>query len=424
MTLLAVGVSHRTAPLALRERVELDERRAADLLASLTEHPAIQEAAALSTCNRTELYLATNDAHGTARAATAELARAGGISHEELGGAIRTFHGTEAVRHLFRVAAGLDSMVLGEAEIQGQVRRSYELALSLRTSGPIVNRLFQDALRTGKRVRTETSISRHKASVASVAVELARRELGDLSGRHALVIGAGKHGALTARALTDAGVRTVYVANRARDRAEDLARRFGGSAVGFHELAAELRRCDLVLTCTSCPHRVLTRRDLAAAVRGRSLVVVDTAVPRDVEPSAGELRGVTLYDLDAIQNEIARNVSARDEEARNAAPIIDEEVASFERWLAALDVVPTISALRERGRAAVEQALRENEPRWQSLNDDDRKRVELIARAVISDFLHEPTMRLRQAGERGSSSLYVQTVRELFGLSASLDASG
>jgi glutamyl-tRNA reductase len=216
----------------------------------------------------------------------------------------------------------------------------------------------------------------------------------------------------------DAGVQTVYVANRARDRAEDLARRFGGRAVSFDHLAGELLRCDLVLTCTSCPHRILTRRELAAAVRGRSLVVVDTAVPRDVEPSARELPGVTLIDLDSIQHEVARNRSAREEEARSAAPIIEEEVASFERWLGALEVVPTISALRERGSAAVERALRENEPRWQSLSDDDRERVELIARAVINDLLHEPTLRLRQAGERGSSSLYVQTVRELFGLSA------
>jgi glutamyl-tRNA reductase len=418
MTLLAVGVSHSTAPLALRERIGLNERRAAALLTSLTERAEIEEAASVSTCNRTELYLAARDAGGAARVATAELARAGGMRREELGEALRALRGTEAARHLFRVAAGLDSMVPGEAEVQGQVRRSYELALSLGTSGPIINRLFQDALRAGKRVRTETRISRHRASVASVAVELARRELGHLDGRHALVIGAGKHAALTARALMQAGVKTVYVANRARDRADDLARRFGGRTVSFDGLAGELRRCDLVLTCTSCPHRILTRRDLATATRGRRIVVVDTAVPRDVEPSAAELRGVTLIDLDVIQREMARNLSARKEEARSAAPIIEEEVASFERWLAALDVVPTISALRERGHAAVERALRTNEPRWQSLNDEDRERVELIAHAVISDLLHEPTLKLRQAGERGCSALYVHTVRELFGLSA------
>ena len=418
MTLLAVSVSHRTAPLALRERVELNERRARALLAALTDRTEIEEAASLSTCNRTELYLSASDADVGERVARAELARTAGMSREELGPAIRTLRGTDAARHLFRVAAGLDSMIVGEAEIQGQVRRSYELALSLGTSGPVINRLFQDALRAGKRVRTETGISRHRASVASVAVELARRQLPSLEGRHALVIGAGKHGALTARALMDAGVQTVYVANRGRERAEDLSRRFGGRTVSFDDLAVELRRCDLVLTCTSCPHRILTRRTVAAAVAGRDLVVVDMAVPRDVEPSAGKLRGVTLIDLDAIQHEVESNLSAREKEARSAAPIIEEEVTSFEHWLAALEVVPTISALRERGRAAVERALRENESRWHSLSDDDRERVEMIARAVISDLLHEPTLKLRQAGQRGSSSLYIQTVRELFGLTA------
>jgi glutamyl-tRNA reductase len=418
LTLLALAVSYKTAPLALRERVELSEGRAAALLGSLTAQAEIEEAASLSTCNRTELYLATSNPDRAAQVTTAELARIGDVPPQQLRRAIRTLRGTNAARHLFRVAAGLDSMVIGEAEIQGQVRRSYEIALSLGTSGPITNRLCQDALRAGKRVRTETGISRHRVSVASVAVELARRELGSLDGRRALVIGAGKHGALTARALMDAGVQTVYVANRARDRAEDLARRFGGRTASFDHLARELRRCDLVLTCTSCPHRIVTRRQLAAAVKGRRLVVVDTAVPRDVEPSAAELRGVTLIDLDAIQHEMTRNLSTRVGEARSAQLIIDEEVASFARWLSALDVVPTISALRERGRVAVERALRENEPRWRSLSDDDRERVQLIARAVMSDLLHEPTVRLRQAGERGSGSLYVETVRELFGLSA------
>jgi glutamyl-tRNA reductase len=418
VTLLAVGVSHRTAPLALRERLALTERRAADLLASLTERDGVEEAALLSTCNRTEVYLAASDAPAAEATATACLAQAGGMRSEELGSAVRTLRGADAARHLFRVAAALDSMVVGEAEIQGQVRRAYELGLSQGTSGPIVNRLFQDALRAGKRVRSETRISRHGASVASVALDLARGELGDLRGRRALVIGAGKQGTLTARALQDAGVRTVFVASRARERAEDLARRFGGTAIGFDDLAGELGRCDLVLTGTSCPHPILTRRELASAAGGRRLVVLDTAVPRDVEPSARDLAGVTLYDLDDIQRRIARNVSAREREAVRAEPIIADEVESFERWLATLEVVPTISALRERGRAAVERALRANEPRWQSLTDDDRDRVERIARAVVSDLLHEPTLRLRRASQQGSSSLYVETLRDLFGLSA------
>jgi glutamyl-tRNA reductase len=418
VTLLAVGVSHRTATLALRERLHLTERAATELLVALRTRPGIEEAAALATCNRTELYLDARDAREAAGAATAELARAGKLTPAEIAPAIRTLDGVAAARHLFMVAAGLDSMVVGEAEIQGQVRRAYELALAAGTSGRVVNRLFQDALRTGKRVRSETGVARHRASVASVAVAIAHREMGDLQGRRALVIGTGRHGALIARALSDRDVQTAFVANRSHERAEELARGFGGRAVGFDDLAGELSRCELVLTCTSCPQRVLTRDQLAAATRGRRLVVIDTAVPRDVEPSARDLAGVVLYDLDAIQAEIAHNLSTREAEARRAAPIVEEELSRFERWLASLDVVPTISALRERGHAAVERALRENEPRWQALTHDDRERVALIARAVVSDLLHEPTLSLRRAGEQGAASLYVETVRELFGLNA------
>jgi glutamyl-tRNA reductase len=414
VNLLAVGVSHRTAPLPLRERVGLSEGRAAAMLTSLSEQSGIEEATSVATCNRTELYLAAADGGRAERTAADALASAGG---ETIRGAIRTLHGTEAARHLFRVAAGLDSMVIGEAEIQGQVRRSYELALLLGTGGPVTNRLFQAAIRAGKRVRTETGVSRHAASVASVSVELARSELGDLRGRDALVIGTGKHGTLTAAALREAGVRTTFVANRHYERAEDLARRFAGDAVEFSDLAAELGRCDLVLTCTSCPYRVLTCRDLERRAHGRQLVIVDTAVPRDVEPAARELPGVTLYDLDDIQRAAAHNLAARAQEAARAEPIIEEEVAQFGRWLASLDVMPTISALRRRGTAAVDRALRENEGRWRGLTDEDRARVELLAHAVVSDLLHEPTRRLRQAGERGTSAGYSETLSELFGLS-------
>jgi glutamyl-tRNA reductase len=405
VTLLSVGVSHKTAPLAVRERVALTERPMATLLLSLVEQEAVEEAAALSTCNRTELYLVVGDAGDAERAAVTCLAHAGRMDPADLDPAARTLRGADAARHLFRVAAGLDSMVLGEAEIQGQVRRAYARGLSLGTSGRIINRLFQDALRTGKRVRSETRICGNGASVASVALEIARCELGELRGRRALVIGAGKQGRLTARALRDAGVRTEFTASRTQPLADELA------------------RCDLVFTSTSSPRSVVTCRDLASAARGRTLVIVDTAVPRDVEPSARSLAGIRLYDLDDIQRQIARNLSVRKEEARRAEPIIDEELARFERWLASLEVLPTISELRERGRAAADRALRAHEPRWESLSDDDRERVGRIAHGVVRELLHEPTLTLRRAGERGAASLYVETVRELFGLSVSSDPS-
>jgi glutamyl-tRNA reductase len=418
MTLVAIGVSHKTAPVALRERVELTNEGAAGLLESLVREGAASEAVALSTCNRTELYLAAEDLDAAERAALAALAASAGLRTAQLSAATASRRGVDVARHLFRVTAGLESMIPGEAEIQGQVRRSYEQALSLGTSGRVTNRLLQGALRAGKRARGETGLCRNPASVASVAVELARGQLGDLAGRRAVVIGAGKHGTLTARALADAGVKTIFVASRAWERAEDLARRFGGRAVRFESMRDELARADLLLTCTSCPQRLVSAADLAAAASGRAIVVVDAAVPRDVEPAARALPGVTLYDMDDIQRATQWGLAGRAREAERAAPIVEEEVERFARWLCSLEVVPTISALRTRGLAAAERAVRENEGRWHSLTDEDRRRVDLMVRAVVSDLLHEPTLRLRRAGERGSSTAYAEMVRELFGLSA------
>lgn len=407
----AACVAHDSAPLALLERLDLSAGSAHKLVSG----PEVSEAVALSTCNRAELYLV---GEGAADAAGDAFARAAGVPAAELEGAIRHYRGLDAARHLMRVTSGLESMVLGEAEIQGQVRRAYGLALAEGSSGPIANRLFQGALRAAKRVRSETGVTRSPVSVASVAVNVARRALGGLAGRHVLVIGAGKHAELTARTLTEQGADAVFVASRTHDGAEELARRFGGVAVRFEELPGQLAQADLLLTCTACPHRILGRADLNPAARRSRLVVIDTAMPRDVDPAARSLPGLELFDLDDIRRELEQNMSAREAEGRLAEPILEEELANFERWLASLEVVPTISALHRRGHAAVERALRANEHRWQGLSDDDRERVELVARAVVSDLLHEPTRRLRRAGERGSSSAYVRTVSELFGLGA------
>jgi glutamyl-tRNA reductase len=231
--IVVAGVSHGSAPLALRERLELPADRARELNTDLASGSDIDEAVAVSTCNRTELYLVAGDPDNATRAAADALARVGSMRPAELAEALRSFRGLDAARHLFRVTSGLESMVIGETEVQGQVRRAYERALDQGASGPIANRHFQEALRAGKRVRSETGISRSPASVASVAVELACRTLGGLTGRHVLVIGAGKHGELTARTLAEQGADTVFVASRAHDRAGSLARRFGGVPVRF-----------------------------------------------------------------------------------------------------------------------------------------------------------------------------------------------
>jgi glutamyl-tRNA reductase len=417
--LLAFGVSHKTAPLALRERLALPEGRAARVLSELTTEESIHEAVAISTCNRTELYLVVADAVEAENAALAVLSRQAETRPTELLGSLYSLRGSEAVRHLFSVAAGLDSMIVGEAEIQGQVKRAYELALVEGATGPIANRLFREALATGKRVRTETGVGRSRVSVSSVAVELAADMLGDLARRRVLVIGAGENGELTARALREHGVHTVFVANRRYDRAIGLAQRFGGAAVRFDDLPAELERADIVVSSTASPHQIVGREELelvAGRRRERPLVLIDIAVPRDVDPGVRDLPGIALYDMDDLQRAVARNLSGREAEAARARGLVDRDVEAFDRWLSSLDVVPTISALRERGESIVEQVLRENESRWESLSEADRERLTVMARAIVSRLLHEPTLRLKTSAGVGSSYPYLHALRELFGL--------
>ena len=414
--LIALGVSHKTAPLPLRERLALPEGRAAAVLGELRSSDSISEVVAISTCNRTEIYMVTSDAVEAESAALSVLARHAGIRPTELTDCLYSFHQRDAVRHLFGVAAGLDSMIVGEAEIQGQVKRAYELALVEGSTGPIANRLFREALGAGKRVRTETALGRSRLSVSSVAVELAGDILGDLSMRRVLVIGAGENGELTARALRERGVHTVFVANRHYDRAIGLAQRFGGSAVRFDDLPAELAAADIVVTCTASPHQIVGREELEEMRDGRPLVLIDIAVPRDVDPSVRELPGIALYDMDDLQRAVAQRRSVREAESARARLVVDEEVERYDRWLASLEVVPTIAALRERGDEVVEAVLAENESRWESLSDADRERLRAMAGAVVRRLLHEPTLRLKGSVGEESSYLHVQALRELFAL--------
>jgi glutamyl-tRNA reductase len=421
--LLALGANHKTAALPLREKLALPAGRAARVLAELTEHEAVHEAVALFTCNRTELYLVTGDPVEAENVALAILSRQAGLRPTELFGSLYSLRGTAAVHHLFAVTGGLDSMIVGEAEVQGQVKRAYEMALVEGVSGPVSNRLFRDALRAGKRVRTETGIARSNVSVSSVAVQLAMEFLGTLADRRVLVIGAGDNAELTARALRDRGVQALFVANRRYDRALGLAQRFGGRAISFDELPVELEKADIVVSSTGAPHQIVGREELqfvAASRMGRPLVLIDLAVPRDIEPSVRDCPGIALYDMDDLQREVTRNLGAREAEAEEALVLVREEAERFESWLDSLDVVPTISALRRRADDVVDQVLRENEARWESLSVADRERLEVMARAVASRLLHEPTLRLKDASAESSSYRHVHALRELFGLEAAL----
>jgi glutamyl-tRNA reductase len=419
--LLALGVSHKTAPLDLRERLSLTEGRAVGALAELTSVEGIHEAAAISTCNRTELYLVVSDAVEAESTALGVLTRQAEIRPTELLGHLYSLRSGEAARHLFRVTAGLDSMIVGEAEIQGQVKRAYELALVEGATGPILNRLFRGALAAGGRVRERTAIGERGVSIPSVAVELARRALGELGERRVLIVGAGETAELVARALVARGVQTVFVANRHYDRAIGLAQRFGGGAIRFEDLPEQLQEADIVVSATNSPHHIVERDELEQVMsrrRKRPLLLVDIAVPRDVEAACREVTGVTVHDIDDVQQIVERNASGREAEAQRAEPIIAGELDRFERWLASLEVLPTVAALRERADEIVRRVLTENEGRWEGLRDPDRERLEALARAIASRLLHEPTLRMKRSAGSDEAYLYVSALRELFGLDA------
>jgi glutamyl-tRNA reductase len=416
--LLALGISHKTAPVALRERLAFSEAQAVDFAERLTRGEHVHEAVVISTCNRTEIYLVVGNPVQAETDVLGLLARRASIRPTELAHHIYSPRNCDAARQLYRVTSGLESMIVGEAEIQGQVKRAHEAALAAGVTGPLSNRLFAAALTTGKRVRSETGIGSSRVSVPSVAVDLAEDVLGGLSDRHVVILGAGETSELTAQALAHQGVGTIFVANRHADRALSLAQRFGGSVVGLDKLPEQLLEADIVVCSTSSPHPIVGEEELRVVMEqrtGRPLLLIDIAVPRDVDSRCGDIEGVTLYDIDDLQAVVQRNLGARREIVPQAEEIVEEEIRRFARWLGQLETLPTVSALREHAGALVEQVLAENAGRWESASERDLMRVEAVARAVVNRLLHEPTIRLRSfSEERGHASL--QLVRELFGL--------
>jgi glutamyl-tRNA reductase len=416
--LLLLGVSHKTAPVALRERLALTQTESERFLRDVVTLPEVREAASISTCNRTELYLVVGDPVAAESAVLGKLANRAGIRPTELADVIYSPRNCDAARQLFRVASGLESMIVGESEVQGQVRRAYELALEAGVTGPLSNRLFTAALTTGKRVRSETAIARGRASVSTVAVDLAEDVMGDLEHRHVVIIGAGETSELTAQALAAKGVRTVFVANRHAARARSVAERFGGAVVSLDALPAQLEAADIVVASTSSPHPIVGSEELGEVITargGRPLVLIDIAVPRDIDPACADLPGVTLYDIDDLQGVVARTLEVRAGESTAAEKIVEEEIQRFAGFLGGMEVLPTVAALRAQADGIVDRVLAENAGKWESASPRDLNRVEAIARASVNRLLHEPTIRLRAMGA-GSSHGRLALLRELFGL--------
>jgi glutamyl-tRNA reductase len=393
MKLLLVGTSHRLAPVEVRERVAVD----ADAAAALGERLAGEgEAVCLSTCNRTELYLAAADPLEADRRATHALAELAAVAPEDLEPHLYRLEHEAAVVHLFRVAAGLDSLVPGEGEILGQVRTAYERG----HVGPLLDRLFSHALHTGKKVRTDTAIAESPGTTSSAAAALAAQVFGDLDGARIVIVGAGKIGTQAARRLTKRGASLSFVATRTEARGQELAKELGGEAIPLERLVEATATADIVVSSTSSADFVLTKDELAraaAARKGRPLLLIDLAVPRDLDPAMSELADCYVYDIDDLQAVVHETARGREAEFAKAEAIAVSEAARFRDWLAARDVVPTIASLRERAEAIRRGELAKASGRLAGLSERERNAVESLTSQIVNKLLHEPILRMKEA---------------------------
>jgi len=418
MGIKVLGVNHRTAPLDVRERFAHGAHEAPAAL------PRVRAAGAsggvvLSTCNRTEFYLLAEDE--PALEAVWALLGERLSSGPRADGAAREYgyieRDRDAVRHLYRVSSGLDSMILGESQIQGQVREAWKASRA--QAGPVLHRLFQTALHVGSRVRTETGLGMGTASAASAGVAVAGKIFGDLAGRTALILGAGDMAELAATCLSDEGVQITLVANRTQERARAIAERLGGRAISLEEAWAHFATTDIVLCSTAAPHAVVTWERVGSVIaerRGRPLCVLDLAVPRDVDPAVGQIENVFLYDVDDLQTVAAQATARRRDEIPAAERIVEEETDLFWAWYGGLGVVPAIKEFRSRmdtlRAAELERALKQLD----HLSPDDRARVEQFSQALLNKFLHQPTLALKEAAEQGRGYGLLEALRRLFGM--------
>ncbi len=421
--LLLVGLNHRTAPVEVRERFALEKKGTHPLDILRQELPQASEAYFLSTCNRVEFLLVTEEVEETLAGLKDLLARETGLPRSRFEPHLYVLRDREAVRHLFRVAAGLDSMVLGEPQILGQVKEAYREAARRRTTGPILNRLLHRTFSVAKRVRTETGIGSYAVSVSYAAVELAKKIFGSLRGKKALLVGAGEMAELAAQHLLSAGVEKMLVANRTFSRAVELAERFRGEAYSLEELPECLLEADIVISSTGAPGYVITRETVKPLLRKRRLrplFFIDIAVPRDIEPAVNELENVYVFDIDDLKQVVEENLGRRRKEARRADRIIEEEVLKFERWLRELEVYPTIKALREKAEEIRRRELARTLPRLRNLSPEDKEALEVMTEAIVNKILHAPILYLKMGYHRMGREA-ITTVRRVFDLDGDLE---
>ena len=419
---LIVGLNHTTAPVEVREKFAFGGERLGQGVEGLLALPEVLEVVVLSTCNRVEMYASVTDEGKAAAAIMDFIAAFHGIERALLDKSLYFHRGRDAVRHAFRVAASLDSMVVGEAQILGQLKDAYEFSLGRKATGLMLNKLMKKSISVAKRVRTETRISESAVNISSVAVDLARKIFTDLSEKSVLLLGAGDMAELAARHLITQGVRSIMVANRTHATGCALATEIGGTAIPFEEFMEEMLRTDIVICSTGASHYVVSKDHMQSIMRARRhkpMFIIDIAVPRNIDPAINNLDDVYLYDVDDLRQVADTNMAERQKEADKGEAIVEEEIESFLKWQGSLDATPTILALRTKAEEIKSAELEKAFGRLPDLGERERKAMEQLASAIVNKLVHPPTAALKQGDE--DRDALIATIRRLYGLNGESD---
>ncbi len=417
MNLIVIGLNHKTADVEVREKVAFAGEKLEPALTQLCQMDEVQEAIVLSTCNRVEIYTNVNNGNRAEVDIKDFISRFHGVSREALDRSLFVRPGDEGIRHIFRVASSLDSMVVGEPQILGQLKDAYEFSLERKKTGILLNRLVKKAISVAKRVRTETRIAENAVSISFAAVELARKIFDDLSTKSAMLLGAGEMAELAARHLINAGVKSMLVSNRTHARACELASEFNGKPVKFEDFINEMAHVDIVICSTGAPNYVVLKeqvKEVMKARRNRPIFFIDISVPRNLDPAINDLDNVYLYDVDDLQGVVDTNVEQRRQEAEKAEAIVTEEITSFNRWLSSLDAVPTVVALREQAEMVRDEELSKALNKLGDADERTTKVIRALAHNIVNKMLHPPTATLRT--EAADKENLIDLVRRIYKL--------
>ena len=417
--LILVGVNHKTTPVEIREKLAFTKGKIEESVDRLLNIPEIIEHTILSTCNRVEIYARANGQDSAIQSIKQFICDFHGLSAVQLEAHFYSYSNEAAIEHLFRVSSSLDSMILGEAQILGQVKDAYSLAKDLRSTGLVLNQLFEKAFSIAKKVREETGIAERSVSISSAAVELAQKIFDDLENHTVMLVGTGEMAELAAKHLISYGVKTVYVTSRTYERAANLARTLNGSALDFEAFKNELYRADIVITSTSASSFIITKDMVAKAIHERKnkpIFFIDIAVPRDIEPDVNDLENVYLYDIDDLHVVVSANMKEREKESENAMHLISQEVNKFNNWLGTLDAVPTIVEIRKRVENIGNQEMERTLKKIPHLSEEDKKIICQMKNSMINKILHKPTIKLKQKTQSEDGHVYLKAIRHLFHL--------